>query len=87
MNAIYIDGFDYFDIKIDLEQSSDIVKKVTGKSLSYSELSNGLKVTMEINTEACVVIVDFIFWRSSCRSHAIVNYFIVRFMIAVLAVF
>ena len=37
MNAIYIDGFDYFDIKIDLEQSSDIVKKVTGKSLSYSD--------------------------------------------------
>lgn len=51
MNAVYIDGFDYFDIKIDLEESSDTVKKVTGKSLSYSELSNGTKVSMEVNTE------------------------------------
>ncbi len=59
MNAIYIDGFDYFDIKIDLEQSSDIVKKVTGKSLSYSELSNGLKVTMEINTESDMTRTDY----------------------------
>ena len=59
MNAVYIDGFDYFDIKIDLEQSSNIVKKVTGKSLSYSELSNGAKVTMEINTADDMARADY----------------------------
>lgn len=50
---------EYFEIKINLDDSSDIIKSVTAASLCEAELGQTMLYGMEINTEADILRPDY----------------------------